>query len=67
MYVCMLGLIFSNFHMSNFENEISNSIRKPSIYLKYVDDILILVSNINEISILQDTFQKIQFLTLLMN
>ena len=35
-----------------------NSIKKPQIYLRYVDDILILANNINEINILQDTFQK---------
>ena len=54
----VLDLIFSNLHMSNLENEIFNSIRKPSIYLRYVDDILILANDINEINILQDTFQK---------
>ena len=59
----VLGLIFSNLYMSDLENKISNSIRKPSIYLRYVDDILILANDINEINI-QDTFQKIQFLTL---
>ena len=36
-------------------------------HFTYVDDILILVNNTNEIKILQDTHQKIQFLTLLMN
>ena len=34
------------------------AIRKPPINLRYVDDILILANNINEINILQDTFQK---------
>ena len=29
-----------------------------SIYLRYVDDILILAKDINEINILHDTFQK---------
>ena len=33
-------------------------IYKPPIYLIYVDDILILTNNINEINILQDTFQN---------
>ena len=32
--------------------------RKPPIYLRYVDDILILSKNINEINIVQDTFQN---------
>ena len=63
----VLGPIFSNFYMSNLENKIFNSIKKPFIDLRYFDNILILVNDINEINILQDTFQKIQFLTLLMN
>ena len=54
----VLGPIFSNFYISNLENRILNSFKKPPIYLRYVDDILILADNINEINILQDTFQK---------
>ena len=54
----VLGLIFSNFYMSNVKNRIFNSIKKPPIYLRYVDDILILSHNINKTNILQDTFQK---------
>ena len=54
----VLGPIFSNFYMSNLENRIFNSTKKPPIYLRYVDDILILTNNINEINILQDTFQN---------
>ena len=56
----VLGSIFSNFYMSDLKDKIFNSIRKPPIYLRYVDDILILANNINEINI-QDTFPKIQF------
>ena len=63
----VLGPIFTNFYMIDLENEIFNSIRKPPIYLRYIDDILILANDINEINILQDTFQKIQFITSLMN
>ena len=44
--------------MSDPENRIFNSIKKPPIYLRYIDDILILANNIDEINILQDTFQK---------
>ena len=54
----VLGPIFSNFYMSDLKNRIFNSIKKPLIYLRYVDDILILANNINKINILQDTFQK---------
>ena len=32
------------------ENRIFNSIKNPPIYLRYVDDILILTNNINEIN-----------------
>ena len=44
--------------MFNLKNKIFNSSKKPPIYLRYVDDILILANNINEINILQDNFQK---------
>ena len=44
--------------MYNLENKISNSIKKPSIYLRYVDDILILTNDTTEINILQDTYPK---------
>ena len=54
----VLGPIFSNFYMSDLENRIFNSTKKPPIYLRYVDDILIFTNNINEINILQDTFQN---------
>ena len=54
----VLGPIFSDFYMSDLENRIFNSIKKPPIYLRYVDDILILTNNNNEINILQDTFQN---------
>ena len=32
--------------------------KKPPIYQRYVDDMLIFANNINEFSILQDIFQK---------
>ena len=50
----VLGPIFSNFYMSDLENKIFNSIRKPSIYQRYV----IFANGINKINILQDSFQK---------
>ena len=54
----VLGLIFSDLYITDFENKIYNSRSKSSIYLRYVDDILILTNDINEINILRDTFQK---------
>ena len=53
--------------MTYLENKTFISIKRPFNYLKYVDDKLILANDINEINILQDTFQKSQFLTLIMN
>ena len=41
--------------MPDLKNKIFNSIKKPLIYLRYVDDILILANDTNEINILQDT------------
>ena len=53
-----LWSLSSNFYISDLENRIFNSIKTPPIYLRYVDDDLILANNINEINIQQDTFQK---------
>ena len=44
--------------MSNLKNKIFNSNRKPSIYVRCVDDILILANDTNEINIQQNNFQK---------
>ena len=60
----VLGPIFSNFYMSDLENKIFNSVTKPPIYLRYVDDIFILANSINEINILRDTFQRNSVLNL---
>ena len=59
---CVLDPIFSNFYMSDLKNKIFTYIRKPPIYLRYVDDTLIRANDINEINILQDTFLKNSFL-----
>ena len=44
----VLGPIVNNFYIS----DVGNKVRKPSIYLRYVDDILIVTNDINDISIL---------------
>ena len=44
--------------MSDLEKKIFNNIKKPSIYLRYVDNIPILTNYTTEINILQDTYQK---------
>ena len=54
----------SNFSASDLKNKIFDKIKKPSIYLRYVDDILILTYDTNEINILQDIFHKIHVLVL---
>ena len=51
----IFGPIFSNFYMSNLENNVYNTINKPNIYLRNVDDILLLT---NEMNIIQETFQR---------
>ena len=53
-----LGPIFSNFYMSDLENRIFNRTRKFPLYVSYVDDLLILNEDINEMNILQDTIKK---------
>ena len=44
--------------MSSIENKIFNSIKKPSVYLRYVDDILVLANDTNEINILKTPSKK---------
>ena len=52
------GPIFSNFYMSSFENKIFNTINKPTIYLRYADDIHLLLDSTDEINIIPETFQS---------
>ena len=54
----VLGPIFSYFYMYDIKNKMFGSVRKPSIYLRYIDDILILANDIDKSHILQDTLQK---------
>ena len=48
--------------MADLENKLFNKIKKPPIYLRCVEDILILANGINEINMLQDIFRKYSFL-----
>ena len=50
-----MGSVLAPIFMSDLENKIFKSIKKPPIYLRYVHDILILANNINEINILQNS------------
>ena len=45
----ILSPTFSKFYLSNQENKIFNGINNPHICVRYVDDILILADNIEEI------------------
>ena len=58
-----LGPTFSDFYMTNLENTIFQTQNKPKIYLRYVDDILILTNNVNEVIKLQTAFQSNSVLT----
>ena len=49
--------------MTNLENTIFQTQNKPKIYLRYVDDILILTNNVNEVIKLQTAFQSNSVLT----
>ena len=53
-----LGPIFNNFYMSDLENKVFNTINKPNIYSRYVDDILLLTNSTDEINTIQETFQN---------
>ena len=48
--------IFSNFYMPDLKNNDFNSIKKTNIYLRYADDILLLINSTDEINIIQETF-----------
>ena len=50
--------IFSKFYMSSFENKGFNTINKSNIYLRYADDILLLINSTDEINIIQENFQN---------
>ena len=42
----------------SFENKVFNTINKPNIYLRYADDILLLINSTYEIYTIQETFQN---------
>ena len=44
--------------MSDLENKVFNIINKPNIYLRYANDILLLVNSTDEIYTTQETFQN---------
>ena len=53
-----MGPIFCNFYISALENKVFNTINKPNIYLRYADNILLLINSTDEINTIQETFQN---------
>jgi len=52
-----LGCIFANFYMAQIENNIiPNLPKQPSLYARYVDDILLIVDSASELDIIKNTF-----------
>ena len=58
-----LGPTFSEFYMSHIENKTFQTENKPRLYLRYVDDILILINNTDDIIRLRNAFQNNSVLT----
>ena len=57
-----LGPTFSEFYMSYIENTVFSRTPKPRLYVRYVDDILVLLDDENHIKILQTEFQNVSVL-----
>ena len=66
IYGLVLGSIVINFHMVDTENKVFNKIEKFSLYL-YIDNILIVPNDINEINMLYAIFQKNSVLNFTLN
>ena len=64
--ICMgscLAPTLSEFYMSHLENKILESDLKPDLYLRYVDDILILTKHTSEVIALKTAFENNSVLT----
>ena len=57
-----LGPAFANFYMCHVENQIINKQIKLNTYIRYVDDIFLLVDNENEIKKVKEIFQQVSCL-----
>ena len=54
-----LGPTFSNFYMGDLEERTFNGIlQKPAIYARYIDDVIVLINNQQDIIDLQNCFQN---------
>ena len=58
-----LGPLFANFYMGHLEDKIFQVIDKPSIYLRYVDDILVLTEKVSDIEDLKQVLHSNSVLT----
>ena len=56
------GAIFRNFYVSALENKVFNTIKRPNSYLRYADNILLLINSTYESNTIQETFQNISVL-----
>ena len=54
-----LGVLFANFFMGMVEREVFNTIEKPHIYARYVDDIFVLVRDPGELEDLKGNLQRV--------
>ena len=52
-----LGPTFAEFYMAHMENNIFENNPKPILYVRYVDDILILTNDIGEVFLLKNKFE----------
>ena len=61
-----LGVLFANFFMGMVERETFRQINKPSIYVRYIDDIFVLTKNQCELTTLKNKLQNVSGLTFTM-
>ena len=54
-----LGVLLANFYMGCVEEEVFDKINRPDIYCRYIDDIFIKTSNVEEIEYLRTCLQEI--------
>ena len=58
-----LAPTFAEYYVAHIENGIFEKVPAPNMYVRYVDDILILTDNTDEVHKLKDIFQKESVLT----
>ena len=59
-----LGPTFANFYMGNLEQNIFNNYyNKPSIYVRYIDDIFMQIDNTDQLTDIKDLFEQNSVLT----